>query len=294
MDQSLGIRLVIELVNGLTLGMILALVASGFTLILGVMNIVNFAHGEFYMTGAYLGWAASLLLGDFWLSMLVGGLAAAVLGLGVERSLLKPTLERGPLNSLLVTFGVSLILQQAALIVFGKLGKFVGLPVRATLPFFGLRYPVYRILVLVLCGLIILGLWAFVHRTRYGRWIRATIQNRQMAACMGVPVPRLYSTVFAIGCGLAGLSGVLVSPLFSVSSTMGLDIIIPSFIVVVVGGMGSLGGSLLAGILIGELETLASLFLKPSQASILSLVVLLLVLLFRPRGLFGTRGLLER
>lgn len=283
--------LLIQLINGLTYGMILALVASGFTLVLGVLNIVNFAHGELYMLGAYVGWAAVILLHSFWLAAPVAGLVLMALGMGLERVLFRPIRPRGPLDPLLLTFGLSLVFQQAVLIAFGPIGKHAPMPIQLQLPFFRFGYPAYRLVVMLVALGVILGLWLFLQRTRYGMFIRATVQDREMAAAMGVPVPRLYMIVFGIGSGIAGLSGALMSPLFGVYHTMGLDIILSSFVVVVVGGMGSLPGSVAAGLLIGELESIGSLFLEPTQAQILSLLMLLVVLTFRPQGILGRRGL---
>ncbi len=290
MDRLL-VDLVIQVINGLTYGMILALVASGFTIVLGVLNVVNFAHGELYMLGAYVGWASALVLGSFWLAAAVAGVALVVFGMGLQRALLRPLARRGPLDPLLLTFGLSLILQQAALIIFGPIGKHAPLPIDVQIPFLRFSYPVYRLVIMLVAAAIILGLWLFLRHTRYGMFIRATVQDRDMAAAMGVPVPRLHLVVFGIGSGIAGISGVLMSPLFGIYHTMGLDIIISSFIVVVVGGMGSLPGSIVAGLLIGQVESVGALFLKPTQAQILSLLMLLVVLAFRPQGLLGRRAL---
>lgn len=289
--EGWAVDLIIQVVNGLTYGMILALVASGFTLVLGVLNIVNFAHGELYMLGAYVGWATALVLGNFWLAVVVAGLTLGLLGIGVERALVRPLARRGALDPLLLTFGLSLVFQQAAMMIFGPLAKHAPMPIELQLPFFRFRYPAYRLVIIAVALALILGLWVFLQRTRYGLFIRATVQDREMAGAMGVPVPRLYTIVFGLGSAMAAVSGVLVAPLFGVYHTMGLDIIISSFIVVVIGGMGSLPGSIVAGLLIGQLESLGSLVLKPTQAQILSLVVLLLVLAFRPQGLFGRRVL---
>lgn len=293
--ETLLDRLIVEIVIGLANGMVLALVAAGFTLILGVMNIVNFAHGEFHMAGAYAGWLVILLIGpsalSFWMAVVAAGLIVALLGWMIERGVFADTHGGDPFIPLLVSFGLALVLQQAALAIFGTIGKFVAPPVTASLPFFGLEFPVYRIVIMVIAGAIIALLWLFIARTRWGTWIRAIIQDREMAACMGVPVPRVYQIVFALSAGLAGVSGILVAPIFSVSYAMGLDIIITAFIIVVVGGMGSLAGTLIAALLIGQLEALASLFMGASQAQIASLVFLMLFLVVRPQGFFGDRGL---
>lgn len=287
-------RISIELVMGLQYGMVLALVASGFTLILGVMNIVNFAHGEFHMAGAFAGWLVLTAIAPtigFWGAVVLAGLIVAGFALVIERGLFASTHGGSPFIPLLISFGLALVLQQAALAIFGTIGKHVDPPITATIPFFGLQFPVYRIVIMAVSALIIAALWIFITRTKWGTWIRATIQDREMAECMGVPVPRVYQMVFALGCGIAAMSGVLVAPIFSVSYSMGLDIIVPAFIVVVVGGLGSLPGTLIAALLIGELEALGSIFLEGSQPQILSLVVLMCFLVFRPQGLLGERGL---
>ncbi|MGI9399953.1 MAG: branched-chain amino acid ABC transporter permease [Rhizobiaceae bacterium] len=287
-------RIIVESIMGLQNGMILALVATGFTLILGVMNIVNFSHGEFYMLGAFVGWLVLTAVAPFvgfWGAVLAAGLLVAAFGLVIERGVFQSTHGGSPFTALLVSFGLALVLQQAALATFGTIGKYIEPPIKSSLPFFGLQFPVYRLVIMVVAALFIILLLLFMNKSKWGVWIRATIQDREMAACMGVPVPRVYQLVFALGCGLAAMSGVLVAPIFSVSYSMGLDIIVQAFIVVVVGGLGSLTGTLIAAFLIGELDALGSIFLEGSQPQILSLVVLMIFLMFRPQGLMGERGL---
>lgn len=289
-------RIIIELVMGLTNGMVLALIASGITLILGVMNIVNFAHGEFHMAGAYAGWLILLVLGPvslgFWYTVVLAAVLIGVMGWIVERGVLADTHGGDPFNPLLITFGLALVFQQAALAIFGAVGKFVASPINASVPLFNLQLPVYRLVIMAVAAVIIICLSLFLTRTRWGVWIRAIIQNREMAACMGVPVPRVYQIVFSLGCALSAASGVLVAPIFSVSSSMGSEIIITAFIIVVIGGLGSLTGTIVAALLIGELEALGSIFVSGSQAQILSFVVLMVFLLIRPQGIMGERGLM--
>ena len=201
-------------------------------------------------------------------------------------------ISSAPFNPLLITFGLALVFQQAALVIFGTVGKFVANPIEASIPLFDLQLPVYRLVIMAVAALIIFGLALFIKYTRWGVWIRAIVQNREMASAMGVPVPRVYQLVFSIGCGLAAASGVLLAPIFSVSASMGTDIIITAFIIVVIGGLGSLTGTIIAALLIGELETLGSLFVPGSQAQIFSFVVLMVFLLIRPQGIMGERGLM--
>lgn len=288
-------RIAVEFVMGLTNAMVLALVACGFTLILGVMNIVNFAHGEFFMIGAYVGWLLLLAFGNvvlgFWMAVVLAALLVAAFGWVIERGVLSETHGGDPFIPLLISFGLALVFQQSALTIFGTIGKHVAPPIEASIPFFNLQLPVYRLIIIFVAAATILSLWLFISRSKWGIWIRAIIQNRDMAACMGVPVPQVYQIVFMIGCGLAAMSGVLMAPIYSVSYSMGLDIIISAFIVVVVGGMGSLPGTLLAALLIGEIEALASIFVSATQAQIVSFTVLILFLVIRPQGIMGERGL---
>ena len=199
---------------------------------------------------------------------------------------LRPLLGRDPLTTILATFGVSLILQNYALWQFGPVARKIQEPFTGHFPLFYLEYPWYRLVIAVLSAAIIGGFWLFLKYSRYGVWIRATTQDRVMAQAMGIPVPWVHTAVFAIGAGMAAASGVLFGPLVGVNATMGLDWVLKAFIVVVIGGMGNLGGSIAAAILISLLESYASIWVSPSQAVIVSFVVLILTLLLRPTGLF--------
>ena len=278
--------IIIQTVNGLVTGMILALIASGLTLIFGIMDVVNFAHGELFMLGAYIGFLLYAVTGNFWLALVGSSLTVALLGAALQIVTLRPLIGRDPLNTILVTFGISLILQNYALWEFGSTVRRVPTPVSRQFTLFYLQYPWYRILIAVLSAAIIGAFWAFLKYGKFGIWIRATAQDRTMAQAMGIPVPLVYTGVFAIGAAMAAASGVLFAPMAGVTHTMGLDWVLKAFIVVVVGGMGNLGGSIAAAIFISLLEAYATVWLDPSQAVIVSFVVLILTLLFRPTGLF--------
>ena len=278
--------LIIQTVNGIVAGMILALVASGLTLIFGILDVVNFAHGELFMLGAYVGVVVISATGSFWLALVLAGLIVAILAAVIHIATLRPLIGRDPLNTILATFGVSLILQNYALWQFGPTARRIGEPFSGYFNLFYLHYPWYRILIAVLSGVIIGGFWLFLKYGKFGVWIRATAQDRVMAQAMGIPVPWVYTGVFALGAAMAATSGVLFAPLVGVNHTMGLDWVLKAFIVVVVGGMGNLGGSIAAAIFISLLEAYASIWVNPSQAVIVSFVVLILTLLFRPTGLF--------
>ena len=278
--------ILVQTVNGIVTGMILALVASGLTLIFGIMDVVNFAHGELFMLGAYIGVLVLASTGSFWLALVLASLIVAILGAAMQIVTLRPLLGRDPLNTILATFGISLILQNYALWQFGPSSRKINEPITSQFTLFYLQYPWYRILIAVLSAMIIGGFWLFLKYGKFGVWIRATTQDRVMAQAMGIPVPLVHTGVFAIGAGMAAASGVLFGPLVGVNHTMGLDWVLKAFIVVVVGGMGNLGGSIAAAIFVSLLESYASIWVNPSQAVIVSFVVLILTLLFRPTGLF--------
>ncbi len=285
--QSIPLDLIIiQTINGVVTGMILALVASGLTLIFGIMDVVNFAHGELFMLGAYVGVVAFALTGNFWLALVAASLVVAIIGAALQITTLRPLIGRDPLTTILATFGISLILQNFALWEFGPVARKISEPITTHFNLFYLEYPWYRLVIAGLSAAIIGLFWLFLKRSKFGVWIRATTQDRVMAQAMGIPVPWVYTGVFAIGAAMAAASGVLFAPMAGVSHTMGLDWVLKAFIVVVVGGMGSLGGSIAAAIFISLLEAYASIWVSPAQAVIVSFVVLILTLLFRPTGLF--------
>jgi branched-chain amino acid transport system permease protein len=279
-------QIVIQTINGIVTGMILALVASGLTLIFGIMDVVNFAHGELFMLGAYVGVTTIVATGSFWLALLVATVVIALLGAIIQVTTLRPLLGRDPLTTILATFGLSLVLQNYALWQFGPVARKIPEPFTGHFSLFYLDYPWYRLVIAGLSAAIIGALWLFLKFGTYGIWIRATTQDRVMASAMGIPVPWVHTAVFAIGAGMAAASGVLFGPLVGVNHAMGLDWVLKAFIVVVVGGMGNLGGSIAAAIFVSLLEAYASLWVSPAQAVIVSFVALILTLLFRPTGLF--------
>ena len=270
-------QLLIQTINGIVTGMILALVASGLTLIFGIMDVVNFAHGELFMLGAYVGVVILAATGDFWIALALASLVIALLGAAIYLVTLRPLLGRDPLTTML---------QNYALWQFGPVARKIQEPFTGHFNLFYLDYPWYRLVIALLSAAIIGALWLFLKFGTYGIWIRATTQDRVMAQAMGIPVPWVLTAVFAIGAAMAGASGVLFGPLVGVNHAMGLDWILKAFIVVVVGGMGNLAGSIAASIFISLLEAYASLWVSPAQSIIVSFVVLILTLLFRPTGLF--------
>src|SRR5262245_60914273 len=279
-------QIIIQTLNGIVTGMILALFASGLTLIFGIMDVVNFAHGELFMLGAYVGVVVMATSGSFWLALVLATLVVALIGAALQITTLRPLIGRDPLTTILATFGISLVLQNYALWQFGPVPRKIHEPITGYFTLFHLEYPWYRLLIAALSAAIIGAFWLFLKYGTYGIWIRATTQDRVMAQAMGIPVPWVHTAAFAIGAGMAAASGVLFGPLVGINHAMGLDWILKAFIVVVVGGMGNLGGSIAASIFISLLEAYASIWVSPSQAIIVSFVALILTLLFRPTGLF--------
>jgi len=279
-------QIIIQTLHGLVNGMVLAMVASGLTLIFGIMDIVNFAHGDLLMLGAFVGASVLGVTGSYWLALIVAAVVIAALGALLQITTLRPLIGRDPLTTILATFGISLVLQKYALWQWGPSVRQISAPVPGDFNLFYLQYPWYRIATAALAGLIIAALWLFLKYGKYGIWIRATTQDRVMAQAMGIPVPLVYTAVFAIGSAMAAASGVLFGPFAGVTQTMGFDFTLRAFIVVVVGGMGNLGGSILASIFVSLLESYAAIIVSPAQAVIVSFVVLVLTMLFRPTGLF--------
>src|SRR2546428_2994381 len=214
-------QILIQTVNGIVTGMILALVASGLTLIFGIMDVVNFAHGDLFMLGAYVGTTVFVTTGNFWLALLGACVTMAALGAALQITTLRPLLGRDPLTTILATFGISLVLQNYALWQYGPVPRKIMEPLTRHFPRLHIEYPWYRLLIAMLSAVIIGGLWLFMKYGTYGLWIRATTQDRLMASAMGIPVPRVHTGVFAIGTAMAAASGVLLAPLVGVTPALG-------------------------------------------------------------------------
>jgi branched-chain amino acid transport system permease protein len=283
-----------QLFTGLVLGGIFVLLAVGLSLIFGLMTVVNFAHGSLYMLGAYFGFFLLGVTGSFWAALAGAPLLVGVVGVGVERFLIRRLYGRSVDDPLLLTFGLSLVLVETVRLIWGKIGLTLD-PPRALAGAVNLgfmTFPVYRLFVISLTVLVLLGLWLFLERTNVGLVIRAGSRDPLMVRALGIDLGRIWLLVFGIGTALAGLAGILAGPMRGVYAEMGVTIIIESFVVVVVGGMGSLLGAIVAGILIGEVVSLTTFF-APKLAEIMVFIVMAVVLLVRPSGLFGEAGLLE-
>ena len=279
--------------NGVVLGLIYAVVALGFTLVLGVMQVINFTHGILFAFGAYFAISMQRFVG-FWWALILAPLLVGVVGLILERLVIHRIYGGNPLFGLLLTFGLATALEELVRMVWGKTGFSVAAPKFAagSLDLGFMIYSRYRVLLAVLAALIILLVWLFLEKTPYGAVIRAGASDAEMIMALGKNLPRMRTLVFVVGSILAGVAGVIAAPIWSVRPTMGTAILMPAMIIVVLGGIGSFWGSILAGLIIG-LSTSLSVMVWARVSDIVPFVILTLVLLFRPRGLMGEKSVLE-
>jgi branched-chain amino acid transport system permease protein len=296
-----------QVLNGVQFGVMLFLMSAGLTLVFGVMGLINLAHGSFYMIGAFACAAVSVATGSFFLGLIASLAAAALAGVIVETTVIRHLYARDHLDQVLATFALILIFSEGTRWVFGSFPLFLDIPERlsgaVTLPG-GIEYPVYRLAVIGLGLAIAAGLFWMVGKTRLGIRIRAGESDREMIAALGVDIGKLYTAVFALGAALAGLAGAIVGALQSVQVGMGEPVLILAFVVIVIGGIGSIRGALVGALLVGLTDTLgrallptllstfmntsAAMTLGASLASILIYVLMALVLVIRPTGLFGS------
>ena len=297
-----------QTLNGLQLGVMLFLMAAGLTLVLGIMNLVNLAHGSFYMVGAYLATYFYGLTGSYLLGVVLGLAGTLVVGVAVELVALRKLYERDHLDQVLATFGLILFFNELAAMIWGRAALYTNIPEYLSghidlLP--GLRYPLYRAVIIAVGLAVAALLWFVVARTRLGMLIRAGASNRAMVAALGVNIRVLYTLVFGFGAALAGLAGLMAGPIYVVQPGMGELILIEVLVVIVIGGIGSIRGALAGALIVGMVDTLGRAFLKPTLATVISptaadaagpalasmLIYLLMavVLALRPRGLFPAR-----
>ena len=282
MDGSL---IAMQLLSGAVLGAVLIMTALGFTIIFGMLGVVNFAHGAFFMIGAYVGVAVAMRTGSFWLALLVAPVAVGALGLLVERFLIRPLYTRSPDDSILLTFGLGYVLVEAVRIIFGTDG--IPFSVPAELAGLGIGYfPIYRLFVIAVVAVILALVWLFLEKTKFGLIIRAGSRDPEIMRVLGVNMRRVWFLVFGLGIGLTALGGVLAAPVRSVNPEMGSIVLAEAFVVTVIGGLGSLTGAVVAGILVGLVTSMTSL-VAPEMATVSMFALMALVLLIRPQGLFG-------
>jgi branched-chain amino acid transport system permease protein len=280
----------IQLLNGIQYGLLLFLLASGLTLIFGIMGVINLAHGSFYMIGAYLAYWLVKITGSLWLAIPVGFVTALIMGIALETIIFSRLYKRDHLYQVLLTFGLILIFEELRSILFGDEVHGVSMP--AVLDFSirltdTLSYPVYRLFITAVCLVIAGIMYLLIQKTRLGMMIRAGSSNREMAASLGVNIPLLFALVFASGTALAAFAGIIAAPISTVFPGMGNQILIVCFVVVVIGGIGSINGAMIASLAIGLADTLGKV-LAPEFSGVAVYLLMAIVLLWRPQGLAHT------
>jgi branched-chain amino acid transport system permease protein len=289
MDAQL---IAMQLLSGVSLGAVLIMTALGFTIIFGMLRVVNFAHGALFMIGAYAGLFIAERTGSFWWALLLAPIGVGVLGLVIERLLIRPLYGRSPDDPILLTFGLGYVLVEGVRMLFGSDGVPFSTPpglvgvVNLGIGFF----PLYRLFVIGVVALILVLLWLALEKTKFGLVVRAGARDPQIMQVLGVDIRRVWQIIFGVGIGLTALGGLLAAPMRSVSPEMGTIVLAEAFVVTVVGGMGSLIGAVAAGLLVGIVVSMTSLF-APEMATIAMFALMALVLLIRPQGLFGRPGL---
>lgn len=278
----------IQLLNSVQYGLLLFMLAAGLTLIFGIMGVVNLAHGSFYMLGAYLAWSLSVKTGSLMLAIVLGTALSVIFGLILERLVFRHFYHRDHLDHVLLTFGLIYIFEESRSILWGDDVHGVQIPqlLAASIPLTdNLSYPVYRLFMSGVCILLALGLYLLISRTRLGMKIRAGAFNRDMTEALGVNIKLIHAVVFALGVGLATIAGMIASPISSVYPNMGSQVLIMCFVVVVIGGIGSVRGALISALLVGLVDTFGKVLL-PQIAGMLVYMLMAAVLLWKPEGLF--------
>ena len=279
-----------QILNGIATGMLYALMGLGLSLITGVLNIPNFAHGALFAVGAYLLATISGFLGNFWLGLLIAPVGIAFLGLLIEYLGVRRLYAAGHDYQLLFTFGLALILSEGIILVWGPVG-FSHLPppiLRGGVDLGFTFYPKYRLFVMVTAGMLVLMTWLFLEKTKYGAIMRAGIENKEMVSLLGIDIHRLFTAAFALGAYLAGIAGALIAPIRGLSPGMGVDMLGIAFVVVALGGLGNLLGAIAAGLLIGVAQAVVAAYWTEASTAVIY-AVMAIVLLVRPQGLFGIR-----
>ena len=289
MSYSIGIY-AIQAIHGLVYGMLLFLVASGLTLVFGMMGVLNLAHASFYMLGAYLGYSIMQYLNNFWLSLLIAPFIVGILGALIERLLIRKAYQGGHLAQLLLTFGLFYIFSEFIRLVWGSSPLSVPPPAifSGNIPLGAMTYPIYRLFIVAFAAAVLLGMALMLMRTRIGIVIRGAVSDPEMVEALGTNVPVVFMGVFGGGAALAAAAGVIAAPFLSVYLGMGNDVLLDCFVVIVVGGFGSLFGALIASLMIGELQSFGILWV-PRLAMVFQFLLMAVILVTRPTGLFGEK-----
>ncbi len=277
--------------NGLALGALLALISSGLTIIYGTLGVLNLAHGAMFMLGGYAGWVAYTYTGSFVVAVIAGSLFVMLVGVAIERGIIRHFYNRPHEDQLLVTFGLGIVLVEAVRFFFGGLSKSVPPPpgLVGITPIGFMLYPTYRLALLGIIAVALIALYLVLYRTRIGMIVRAGIEDSEMVDALGINVYKVFMLVFGIGAMAAGFAGLINAPVVSISPDVGESVLVQTFVVVVIGGVGSFPGAVLGGLLAGEIISLTSMF-NPGYAYVMLFVAMTLVLVLRPYGLLGAAG----
>jgi branched-chain amino acid transport system permease protein len=280
----------VQLVNGLAVGALYGLMAFGLSIIKGLLNVPNFSHGALFLVGAYVAWSVDEVSGSFWLGLLAAAIVAGLLGAIIERLLVRRLHGGAYLFQLLLLFGTALVMEQTVIAFWGGLGRSMSPPswLAGAVDIGFSRFPRYLLFTMLAACLVIFAVWVLIERTRIGARIRAGIERPEMAQCLGINIQALFTAAFALGAALAGLAGALAAPLTGLSVTMGTDMLAIAFVVVVLGGLGSIYGGVLAGLLVGVIQSLSALWV-PQASTVVIYAAMILVLAVRPQGLLGER-----
>ncbi len=281
--------LLILAMNGLVWGLIIALIALGLSIIFGLLDIINVAHGDFFMVGTVIAWTLIQYTDNFWIAFLIVPVIGFVLGSLIERGVMRP-IENSAALSIVATFGLSLILQESVRATFGATPKRILDPIGMTIPVLNLDYQVYRLFAAGVAIVAIAAFFVFLHKTKFGTWMRAVRQDREMAIAMGVPAQTVFIVTFGLGTALAMLGGVVAAPITTVEFRLGLDVLPLCFMAVIIGGLGNLPGTAAAAVLLAFMEGIITSFAEPTTARIVSLILMSVVLLLRPQGIFARRS----
>jgi branched-subunit amino acid ABC-type transport system permease component len=282
-----------QLLHGVVFGAALGLLALGLTVIFGLLGVMNFAHGELFMMGAYAGVVVVGLTQSFWVALIAAPLLVGALAAVTEVATLRPLYRREPLYGLILTFGLAMVFREGVRQIWGGDMRRILPPFQGSTPLLGMTYPNYRLFLLAVSSALLLGIWLFFTKTRAGVIVRAAVQDAEMLDGLGVDVRRVFTLTFAGSAALAAVAGLLLAPVFTVYPQMGVEMILLAFIVVILGGMGSLGGSVAAAFVIGITQSMLTLWMNPQRVAIAIFAIMILVLIVRPRGFFGREGVLE-
>ena len=280
-------EIAIPVLNGLSTGLSLALVAVGLTLVFGVMHVVNLAHTEFYMIGAYLILVLYGVVGNYWVALLLAAVAVVALALPVERLVFAPIRDREPVQSMIISFALLFISHRAAFEIFGGQIRSISTPVSGATDLWYVTYPTERLLIIVAAAIVLTLVWVFLEQTRYGLVIRASAQDIENARSLGIRVDRVYAMTFAISALLATIAAGFLAPIRGIYPTVGLTVLLDIFIIVIVGGMGSIPGAVVAALLIGLTRSIATVWIPPWTTQLLVFVLVIVVMLIRPQGIFS-------